>query len=238
MLHYTVCVCVWHSNYKISLLHTLRHISWYYVQSVFHENFHVMICHAGMCSFFQTAGSRDESRWVEQPEGDCGIEAGGVEAWKEQWEPVGLGGFGVSNEKLPPEPRGGSAEFLGPDRPDPGGLKIVPGNVGMAMWRGVEGLRRSAETCLLSCHVVFTLSLYSPVHALHQEWFAPRKIVWCHWISVMFCLDEDLLFCDKFHSLSYPLADNSRSAYGVSCKFANEPKLQRWWPKLVGSPAF
>ena len=149
MLHYTVCV--WHSNYKISLLHTLRHISWYYVQSVFHENFHVMICHAGMSGYvfiFQTA--LKESRWVEQPEGDCGIEAGGVEAWKEQWEPVGLGGFGVSNEKLP-EPRGGSAEFLGPD-PDPGGLKIVAGNVGMAMRRC--GLRRSAETCLLSCHVV------------------------------------------------------------------------------------
>lgn len=94
-----------------------------------------------------------ESRWVEQPEGDCGIEAGGVEAWKEQWEPVGLGGFGVSNEKLPPEPRGGSAEFLGPDRPDPGGLKIVPGNVGMAMRRCVcEGPLR-----LVSCSRV-TLS--------------------------------------------------------------------------------
>ena len=73
---------------------------------------------------------------VEPPKGDCGIEAGGVEAWKEQWEPVGLGGFTDSNEKLPPEARGG------PPRPGPGGLKIIPGNVGDV---GMAEMRRSAS---------------------------------------------------------------------------------------------
>lgn len=149
MLHYTVCVC----DILITRYHYFTHCG-IYLDTMFNQSFmktfmswFVMRVCQGMCSFFQTA--LRESRWVEQPEGDCGIEAGGVEAWKEQWEPVGLGGFGVSNEKLP-EPQGGSAEFR-PD-PDPGGLKIVPGNVGMAMRRC--GLRRSAETCLLSCHVV------------------------------------------------------------------------------------
>ena len=82
---------------------------------------------------------------VEQPEGDCGIEAGGVEAWKEHWEPVGLGGFGVSNEKLPPEPRGGCAESLGPS---PGGLKIPPGKVGMVM-RSMRSMRSAKVKGLL-----------------------------------------------------------------------------------------
>ena len=166
MLHYTVCVC----DILITRYHYFTHCG-IYLDTMSNQSFmktfmswFVMRVCQGMCSFFQTA--LRESRWVEQPEGDCGIEAGGVEAWKEQWEPVGLGGFGVSNEKLP-EPRGGSAEF------DRTRTQVV--------WRSSQvtwAWRCGDAVCegplrLVSSRV--TLALHSPVHALHQEWFAPPQ---------------------------------------------------------------
>ena len=61
------------------------------------------------------------------------MEVGGVEAWKEQWDPAGLGGFTVSSEKLPPEPRGGGTGELRPLGELAGFSKIIPGKVGMAL---------------------------------------------------------------------------------------------------------